>query len=304
MRFALLPALSLGLLLAACATPRTRVAAPAVAPPVAPTAPAEVKLGNPYEVFGRLYVPDDDRSYDRRGIASWYGPGFHARQTANGETYDKHELTAAHPTLPMPSWVEVTNLENNRQLVVRVNDRGPFVEGRIIDLSFRAAQLLGVDRTGLAQVRVRRVFPEGDWALVTPPLPQRGGAPRSRVEMADAVPYTQAQFRGRAPAPAAAPPAPVANTAVPPSRAPADGSARPPPSASQHWVQVAALSDQSRAELLAERLADFGPAAARAAPTGFWRVRIGPFATADAASAALARVHAGGWLDARMVMGD
>jgi rare lipoprotein A len=291
MRFALLPALSLGLLLAACATPRAKVTAPAP-PPVAPTAPAQVKLGNPYEVFGRTYVPADDRSYDRRGIASWYGPGFHARQTANGETYNKHELTAAHPTLPMPSWVEVTNLDNGRQLVVRVNDRGPFVEGRIIDLSFRAAQLLGVDRTGLAQVRVRRVFPDGDWALSTPPLQQPGGRPRSRVEMADAVPYTQAQFRGRAPA------ATVSAAAAPRS------AAASAPAAGDHWVQVAALSDRGRAETLAERLIDFGPAAALASPAGLWRVRIGPFATADAAAAALDRVRAGGWLDARMVMGD
>lgn len=296
MRSALLPALSLGLLLAACATPRSKVAAPA--PPAAPAVPAQVKLGAPYEVFGRLYVPEDDRSYDRRGIASWYGPGFHARQTANGETYDKHELTAAHPTLPMPSWVEVTNLDNGRQLVVRVNDRGPFVEGRIIDLSFRAAQLLGVDRTGLAPVRVRRVFPEGDWALVTPPLEQRGGPPRSRVEMADAVPYTRAQFRGRAPAP----PDAAAATALPPSRA--APSAPPPTAGGQHWVQVAALSDRGRAETLAGRLIDFGPAAALAAPGGLWRVRIGPFASPDAALAALARVRAGGWAEARMVLAD
>jgi rare lipoprotein A len=304
MRFALLPALSLGLLLAACATPRATVTAPAP-PPAAPGAPAQVKLGGPYEVFGRTYVPEDDRSYDRRGIASWYGPGFHARQTANGETYDKHDLTAAHPTLPMPSWVEVTNLDNGRQLMVRVNDRGPFVEGRIIDLSFRAAQLLGVDRTGLAEVRVRRVFPEGDWALATPPLEQRGGPPRSRVEMADAVPYTQAQFRGRAPASAAATTATATETALAPSRAATGLPAVPAFAAGAgHWVQVAALSDRGRAETLAESLMDFGPAAALASPAGLWRVRIGPFATVDAAAAALDRVRAGGWLDARMVRAD
>jgi rare lipoprotein A len=264
-----------------------------------PPGAATVKLGGPYEVFGRTYVPEDDRSYDRRGIASWYGPGFQARPTANGETYDKHELTAAHPTLPMPSWVEVTNLDNGRQLVVRVNDRGPFVEGRIIDLSLRAAQLLGVDRTGLAEVRVRRVFPEGDWALATPPLQQRGGAPRSRVEMADAVPYTQAQFAGRAPAPSPAPAAAVALTPLPASSASA-GAAAP----GGHWVQVAALSDRLRAEALAQQLAGYGPAAAFAAPTGLWRVRLGPFATADAAAATLTRLRTGGFADARLVMAE
>ncbi len=280
MRSALVPALSLGLLLAACATPRGRVAAPGPS-----AAPVQVKLGAPYEVFGRTYVPEDDRSYDRRGIASWYGPGFAARQTANGETYDQHGLTAAHPTLPMPSWVEVTNLDNGRQLVVRVNDRGPFVEGRIIDLSLRAAQLLGMDRAGTAPVRVRRVFPQGDWALLTPPLAQPGGPPHSRVTMANAVPHTQQQLAERAP-----------GQAVPPAMQPAGGG--------RHWVQVAALSDRGRAEALAGELGRFGPASALAAAAGLWRVRLGPFATAEVAAEALARLRAGGWADARVVLAD
>ena len=131
--------------------------------------PAAVKIGRPYQVYGIWYSPADDREYDQRGIASWYGPGFHALSTANGERYDQDDVTAAHKTLPMPSWVEVENLDNGRRLVVRVNDRGPFVAGRIIDLSRRSAQLLGVDKAGLAQVRVRRVFPATPRA--PPPLP-------------------------------------------------------------------------------------------------------------------------------------
>ena len=128
--------------------------------------PAAVKIGRPYQVYGVWYSPADDRNYDVRGIASWYGPGFHALSTANGERYDQNGLTAAHKTLPMPSWVEVENLDNGRRLVVRINDRGPFVAGRIIDLSRRSAQLLGVDTAGLARVQVRRVFPDA------PQLPQ------------------------------------------------------------------------------------------------------------------------------------
>jgi rare lipoprotein A len=131
-------------------------------PPVAVPA---VKIGKPYQVYGVWYTPRDDRDYDARGIASWYGPGFQALSTANGERYEQDDLTAAHKTLPMPSWVEVENLDNGRRLVVRINDRGPFVAGRIIDLSRRSAQLLGVDKTGLAKVRVRRVDPP-DKALV------------------------------------------------------------------------------------------------------------------------------------------
>ena len=122
--------------------------------------PAGVKIGKPYEVGGVRYSPADDRDYDEHGLASWYGPGFHALSTANGERYDQDDVTAAHKTLPMPSWAEVENLDNGRKLVVRINDRGPFVAGRIIDLSRRSAQLLDVDRVGLARVRVRRVFPD------------------------------------------------------------------------------------------------------------------------------------------------
>jgi len=151
---------SIGLLLAlaACAS-NTK-------PP--PSGPAGVKIGKPYQVAGVWYYPSDDRDYDARGIASWYGPGFHALATANGERYNQDDVTAAHKTLPMPSWVEVENLDNGRRLVVRINDRGPFVEGRIIDLSRRSAQLLGVDKAGLARVRVRRVYP--DKADLPPPV--------------------------------------------------------------------------------------------------------------------------------------
>lgn len=131
--------------------------------------PAGVKIGKPYEVGGIRYTPSDDRAYDERGIASWYGPGFHALSTANGERYNQGDVTAAHKTLPLPSWVEVENLDNGRKLVVRVNDRGPFVAGRIIDLSRRSAQLLGVDKAGLARVRVRRVYP--DKVAIPPPAP-------------------------------------------------------------------------------------------------------------------------------------
>lgn len=118
------------------------------------------KVGQPYVVMGRRYVPSDDRDYDERGIASWYGPGFHGKSTANGERFDADTLSAAHKTLPMPSFVEVTNLDNGRKLTVRINDRGPFVGDRIIDLSRKSAQLLGLDRAGTGRVRVRRVFPD------------------------------------------------------------------------------------------------------------------------------------------------
>ncbi len=117
------------------------------------------KLGAPYSVGGRTFVPRHDPSYDRIGIASWYGDKFHGRKTANGEIYDAEALTAAHPTLPIPSYAYVTNLGNNRTLLVRLNDRGPFMKGRIIDLSRRVARLLALKRSGTGRVRVQYAGP-------------------------------------------------------------------------------------------------------------------------------------------------
>lgn len=117
------------------------------------------RVGEPYVIAGRTYVPREDPHYRAVGIASWYGDWFHGRFTANGERYDMHALSAAHPTLPLPSYVRVTNLENNLSLVVRVNDRGPFHDGRIIDMSVRAAKLLGFYERGLARVHVEYLGP-------------------------------------------------------------------------------------------------------------------------------------------------
>lgn len=119
-----------------------------------PTPHPTYKVGAPYTVKGVTYYPHVDLAYDETGMASWYGETFQRRYTANGEVFDLNELTAAHTTLPMPSIVEVVNLRNNRALRIRVNDRGPFAEGRIIDLSRRAAQLLGFERDGSTLVRV------------------------------------------------------------------------------------------------------------------------------------------------------
>lgn len=118
------------------------------------------KVGNPYTVNGTVYRPTETYSYLETGISSWYGPGFHGRKTASGEVYDKHELTAAHRTLQMPSLVRVTNLGNGRSVIVRVNDRGPFAKGRIIDVSQRAAELLGMIGPGTAKVKVELLAEE------------------------------------------------------------------------------------------------------------------------------------------------
>lgn len=158
------------------------------------------KLGKPYMIAGRWYTPRHDPAYDRTGVASWYGDDFHGRKTANGEIYDMNALTAAHPTLPMPSYAYVTNMQNGRTLLVRINDRGPYVGNRIIDLSRASARALGTAGQGLGQVRVRyagRARLDGDdtrerrflaaqpWhgapvAMARPPARSLAAAPPSR----------------------------------------------------------------------------------------------------------------------------
>ncbi len=283
MRQLLLPVLA-GLAVAACGgkpAPRTANAPPppplsvavsddtaAVARDAAKLGNWPVKIGKPYQVAGITYYPADEREYREEGVASWYGPGFHAGSTANGERYDQDDLTAAHRTLPMPSWVEVENLDNDRKLTVRINDRGPFARGRIIDLSRKAAQLLGVDRAGTARVRLRRVYPGGR-GEIAPPLP----------------PIVVA----------AAPVAPVTTVALP------TASRNPAPAGSNWLVQVAALGDGGRVSWLKGFLSSFGPVLTESLPGGLTRVRLGPFGSETMASAALAQVRAAGYADARLI---
>lgn len=124
--------------------------------------PTQVKIGKPYSISGITYEPKYEPNYVEVGTASWYGPDFHERMTASGEQYDQHELTAAHKTLPMPSIVRVTRLDTGQTVDVRVNDRGPFVSGRIIDLSKAAAEKIGLDKAGLAKVRVEYLGQDSD----------------------------------------------------------------------------------------------------------------------------------------------
>ena len=182
-----------GASLCACATPQYDIhAGPAQSGPIAPR-PIAPKAGGkgtdqPYQVGGIWYVPHDQPNYDEKGIASWYGDAFNMKATADGEVFDMDQLSAAHTTLPLPSMVEVTNLDNGRKLTVRVNDRGPFVGGRIIDLSHAAAQELGYERAGTAHVRVRYVGPA--------PLADPGAGMR----YAKASPVTPGPMSSRRPA--------------------------------------------------------------------------------------------------------
>ena len=163
-RFACLAVLGVGCLaLANCSggagriDPRYGVAAsPRVVEPgqPVPKGGGVYRLGKPYTVAGRVYVPEENINYSAVGLASWYGDDFHGRYTANGEIFDMASISAAHPTLPLPSYVRVTNLANNRSIVVRVNDRGPYVGDRVIDVSVKTAELLGFYGHGVARVKV------------------------------------------------------------------------------------------------------------------------------------------------------
>jgi len=160
-------ALGLAFLLSNCAAHR-----PALVyhhHPAVVHAQGKVKTGSPYQVAGVWYYPlASNERYDRTGIASWYGKKFQGRKTANGERYDMYGMTAAHTTLPMPSRVRVTNLANGRSIIVRINDRGPFVKNRIIDLSYAAAKALGYVEQGTTRVRVQTIDAQGRTANTHP----------------------------------------------------------------------------------------------------------------------------------------
>lgn len=224
--------------------------APAVRPPPVDAgqagAGARSDRGNPpfYDVLGRRYyvLPTSD-GYRARGVASWYGRDFHGLATSSGETYNMNAMTAAHTTLPIPTWVEVTNLENGKRVVVKVNDRGPFVDNRLIDLSYAAALQLDMVRNGTARVEVR--------ALGPPP-----GTPPA-VVTASTVPSQVA------PVPAAAPDSAVgvasialissADAATPPAPGSAAGGAATSGQAPL-FAQVGAFGDRANAARVVERL--------------------------------------------------
>ena len=171
------------------------------------------RVGKPYVVGGRTYSPEENINYSAEGTASWYGVDFHGRQTANGEVYDMESISAAHPTLPIPSYARVTNLANKRSVVVRVNDRGPYHNGRLIDVSARAAKLLDFKDNGIARVRVdyvgRAALEGSDDAKLEATLRRGTPAPGpSEVRVASSRPFLP-QFSERAPAARGAVPTPA-----------------------------------------------------------------------------------------------
>ena len=296
-------------------------------PPVFDQTPGAYKIGRPYQVGGAWYYPKADYSYDETGIASWYGPGFHGRSTANGETFDQNALTAAHRTLPMPSMVRVTNLENGRSIKLRINDRGPFKNGRIIDLSRRAADLLGFRRRGTAKVRVEIVEDESRViAAAALTADAADDAPNAAPRIPVAVQGLTPDVNGIAPAtqaetpaasqtalaiPRPAEPGPQPEPQIEPQRlrAPApepDGIVTTVPvKTSRIYVQAGSFTRINNANKLRARLIKIGKAKISPAVVDrrrYYRVRFGPIGSVVEADRLLAILINGGHGDARVVV--
>jgi rare lipoprotein A len=222
----------------------------------------------PYTVFGRSYAPVvNNDAFRQTGVASWYGRKFHGNMTSIGEIYDMYAMTAAHPTLPLPSYVRVTNPANAKSVVVRVNDRGPFHSDRIIDLSYAAAHRLDIVRRGSGQVTVERVF-AGDRPVLTPAPPTTPSPVAAATVVVPAVVNT--------------PSAPVIAT----SPITADGT--------QLFLQLGAFSSQDNANIFRDRMTrelDWNREPIIAVfKDGLWRVRLGPYSSRIEAEAIQARV--------------
>ncbi len=271
------------------------------------------KVGNPYETDGIWYYPREQPDYDETGIASWYGAQFHGKHTSNGEIFDSNALTAAHRTLPMPVNVRVTNLENGRSLVLRVNDRGPFARGRIIDVSKHAAELLGFYGSGTAKVRVTYLG-RADMANGAPPA---DNTPAAIATAVPAVPTQKVdtQALNIVPGAAVAPPVQVASLAPPTVATTAAPAADieptgqvahlPVPAVTHLYVQAGAFGSRANADRLKEKLA--AASGLFISPIDrngqrLYRVRIGPFDDVSAADAALAQLVGLGSNDAQIVV--
>ncbi|WP_081624472.1 septal ring lytic transglycosylase RlpA family protein [Thioalkalivibrio sp. AKL7] len=253
------------------------------------------RYGNPseYEVFGQRYrTLRTSDGFEEEGIASWYGTKFHGRRTSSGEPYDMYAMTAAHKSLPLPSYVEVTNLENNKQVVVRVNDRGPFVDGRIIDLSYAAAHRIDMTDAGVARVRVRSVGPgdtESDDRVAAAPAAGPG------VDVAAVTSPERVAERAPEPLPE------TADSGMPAAVSNGEGAG------GGRFVQVGAFSERQSAEQVREDLRALGFDPVRISTLGrddgadLHRVRIGPLADGDEVRAITDRLQGAAHVDYRVV---
>jgi len=287
------------------------------------------KIGAPYKIDGVTYTPQEEFNHVETGVASWYGPGFHGKSTANGEPYDQSARTAAHRTLQMPSIVRVTNLDNGLSTVVRVNDRGPFARSRVIDLSRTAAQELDIVRNGTAHVRIDQLQAE---SLAVKDVAIGGGGPAEQQAAVAQVasgryapqpaPVQVATYAPPPPPPAPVQPAPAQPVwPTNPHSAPAEvvpiaaaagngatvaslatGTMLQP--AGGFYVQTGAFSTPENAERQRDAVRSYGLSEISQGSAGgrdVYRVRLGPYTTSDAAGIVADRLKRSGYGDARVV---
>ncbi len=247
-------------------------------------------LGKPYEVAGKKFYPAEDPDYDKTGLGSWYGPKFHKRMTSNGEWFDMNYRSAAHPTLPLPSYAKVTNLENGRKMIVRINDRGPFVGPRIIDLSRKSAQILGYDKKGKAKVRVQYIGPA--------PLNDKGthlAAMNDELARGTPLRYMIASANQRSGGTRVASANTSSSSALQPTAASGAG----------YYVQVGAFGELGNAERARQRLQGVAPVIVTPVNGQYgtlYRVKLGPLAKRHQADTALGHAVDAGHHDARIVI--
>jgi len=280
------------------------------------------KVGKPYQISGTWYYPAVDYEYSETGIASWYGSQFHGKQTANGERFDMNKLSAAHRTLPLPCFVRVTNLENGRSLVLRVNDRGPFAKGRILDASRRAAQLLGYEKQGTARVQVTILAAESR-ALAARMQGTQVAAADSPLTV-DSIPTVNVSSETLPPPPGGeqaaqrevAPlPGPSASSVTPVEVASQDLTETPvagvvskvPVTPTQIFIQAGAFGVYENANRVKARLSGVGNV--EISPVlvdgrDLYRVRVGPISNVEEADRVLERVGGAGYNEARIIVVD
>jgi len=265
------------------------------------------RIGSAYQVDGVWYQPKEDPAYDRVDTASWYGELFHGRRTANGEIYDMDRLSAAHPTLPLPVYARVTNLQNGRSIIVRINDRGPYANDRIIDLSRHSAELLGYRDKGTAQVRVQflaRAPLNGDDSYERRYLANQRWMTYAAKDRQDPISV------GSLPKPAS----PVKNSGWKAETKPTETVARhdPPPvkpaeiaaATGRILIQAGSFKSKDNADKARSQLAAIAPVDVAPIAVGadtYFRVRIGPFSTDMDAQSALARANEAGYSGAKIV---
>ena len=305
-RFSLVAAA--GLVAAACSTaPKPQPVVQDHTVQVPPNA-GVYKVGQPYQIDNVWYYPREQPDYDETGIASWYGPTFYGKHTANGEMYDGGQLTAAHKTLPMPVNVRVTNLDNGKSLVVRVNDRGPYARGRIIDLSKRAAELLDVVQTGTARVRVTYLsradlngaLPSETPAAIASALP---AAPSGKVDTSALGVVPGAAVTPPAAAPTLPKPAPIPDRMFADAQPNGQVTQVPVPAVTHLYVQVGAFSKLDNAKTLLNKIGgDLRISTLQRGGQTLYRVRSAPLSSVQDADAALSRITGAGANDARIVV--